>query len=191
MQAQGKSRTMGQHNSMVIGIRFSLPYIRTATRAETSDYNCILGCILFVLYTRYTASSHCVTAPAGIQQVYSRYTGIQVYRYTAGIQYTVSRPPLWPESAYCAHPNGSKMLSVLAQLLSRDGVANAQRGTFLPAPQIPLLAVSKSDPKSVSCAFHLPGRCCPSVTIFAGHLLGTAPRSHVRDHAVGGCSHRR
>ena len=86
--------------------------------------------------------------------------------------------------------NGSKMLSVLAQLFSRDSAANTQRGTFLPAPQIPLLAVSKSDPKSVSCAFHLPGRCCPSVTIFTGQLLGTAPRSPVRDHAVGGCSNR-
>ena len=83
------------------------------------------------------------------------------------------------------------MLSVLAQLLSRDGAAKLSNPTFLPAPQSPFLAVPKFDPQSVACAFHLPGRCCPSVTIFTGQLMWTAPRSHVRDHAEGGCSHRR
>ena len=68
------------------------------------------------------------------------------------------------------------MLSVLAQLFSRDAAAKLSNPTFLPAPQSPFLAVPKFDPKSVSCAFHLPGRCCPSVTIFTGQLLGTAPR---------------
>ena len=68
--------------------------------------------------------------------------------------------------------NGSKMLSVLSQLLFRDGAANSQRGTFLPVPQSPFLAVPKFDPKSVSCAYSLLGRCCPSVTIFIGQLLG-------------------
>ena len=87
--------------------------------------------------------------------------------------------------------NGSKMLSVLAQLFSRDAAAKLSNPTFLPAPQSPFLAVPKFDPKSVSCAYSLLGRCCPSVTIFTGQLMGTAPRSHVRDHAVGGCSHRR
>ena len=87
--------------------------------------------------------------------------------------------------------NGSKMLSVLAQLLFQDGAAKLSNPTFLPAPQSPFLAVPKFDPKSVSCAYSLLGRCCPSVTIFTGQLMGTAPRSHVRDHAVGGCSHRR
>ena len=83
------------------------------------------------------------------------------------------------------------MSSGLLQLLSRVRAAKSSNPTFLPAPRSPFLAVPKFDPKSVSCAFHLLGRCCPSVTIFAGHLLGTAPRSHVRDHAEGGCSHRR
>jgi hypothetical protein len=86
--------------------------------------------------------------------------------------------------------NGSKMLSVLAQLLFQDGAAKLSNPTFLPAPRSPFLAVPKFDPQSVACAFHLPGRCCPSVTIFTGQMSGTAPRSPVRDHAVGGCSHR-
>ena len=82
------------------------------------------------------------------------------------------------------------MLSGLLHLLSRVRAAKCSNPTFLPAPRSPFLAVPKFDPQSVACAFHLPGRCCPLVTIFTGQLLGTATRSPVRDHAVGGCSNR-